>query len=366
MNNHWVEPCPAPSNWPNFSQGWYIRCVQRGPKQSISVAIFLLMGCLGLSGCGRIGYHALFANVNSDSGLDGSQNTDGSTDNPPNRPRLCTNWSAFGAPTPVAELNGGNLHEFASWFSADGLRLYLTTSRGDLGAMTNAPFTTTRSDVASPWAALSAQSRIVEFDSAQSEFDLSVSTNALEAYFSRQIGAFFQVIHASRASSTDSWGNIAADPALNPVGSTSNADGVISYDGKEIYVTAIRSGGAGGQDVWMHRRASSTDPWDAGTILSSPVNTNADDWVNSISSDGLELFGYRGSTGSDVWRAWRSTPGDPWTGFELLPAGPNTINASTTEYSAIISPDGTTLYFSTDRTVADDFDIWQAKRTCFD
>jgi len=51
-----------------------------------------------------------------------------------------------------------------------------------------------------------------------------------------------------------------------------------SPDGLSLYLVAERTGGLGGIDIWVARRASTDDPWGAPENLGLPVNSNFNDW----------------------------------------------------------------------------------------
>ncbi len=71
----------------------------------------------------------------------------------------------------------------------------------------------------------------------------------------------------------------------------------IRFDGLEIFFFSNRPGGSGGSDIWVAKRTSVLDSWDAPTNLGSPVNTIAAEFNPHISANGFAL--YFASTRSD-------------------------------------------------------------------
>jgi Tol biopolymer transport system component len=139
----------------------------------------------------------------------------------------------------------------------------------------------------------------------------------------------------------------------------------ISPDSLELYFASERSGGSGGDDLYVTTRPKVIDPWGEPMNLGQTVNSSFHDWKPSISTDGLSLYFTSGRSGgyggySDIWMTTRITKDDPWK--EPEPLGP-TINSSGYEGHPSISADGLMLYFSSDK--AGGFgsdDIWVSTR----
>jgi Tol biopolymer transport system component len=80
-----------------------------------------------------------------------------------------------------------------------------------------------------------------------------------------------------------------------------------------------------------------------------------------ISSDGLYFFFYSNRPGgageSDIWLSTRATKEDDWSTAVNLGSA---INSKEFDGYPSISPDGSTLYFSSNRPgVVGDFDLWK-------
>jgi len=138
----------------------------------------------------------------------------------------------------------------------------------------------------------------------------------------------------------------------------------ISSDGLELYFGSDRpggygsadnrSGGYGSSDIWVARRATTSDLWGKPVNLGPKINTKASETPTCISSDGLELYfidwpePYRrpgGYGNSDIWVSRRASKSDPWE--EPVNLGPP-VNTSDDEGDASISANGLTLYFCRD------------------
>ena len=64
----------------------------------------------------------------------------------------------------------------------------------------------------------------------------------------------------------------------------------ISADGLSLFFDSFRSGGSGGQDLWVTTRATISDPWGTPVNLGTTVNSSSHDAQPNISSDGLSLY----------------------------------------------------------------------------
>ena len=167
----------------------------------------------------------------------------------------------------------------------------------------------------------------------------------------------------TRAAKSDNWG-----PPVN-LGPTVNTaswwdwGGSLSADGLELYFASNRPGGYGSQDLYAAKRTSPNAPWGTPANLGPIVNSPAWDESPAVSPDGLVLFfssqragGYGGS--GDIYMTHRATTKDPWGPPANLGA---IVNSASGENNPTISPDGSMLYFGSDRSGGvGGFDFWQA------
>ncbi len=87
---------------------------------------------------------------------------------------------------------------------------------------------------------------------------------------------------------------------LGPVVNSASGDQwpALSPDGLSLYFASGRAGGQGGQDLWVTRRASASEPWSEPVNLGPGINSDTRDNSPVISSDGHWLiFGSRRTEG---------------------------------------------------------------------
>ncbi len=146
----------------------------------------------------------------------------------------------------------------------------------------------------------------------------------------------------------------------------------ISDDGLSLYFGSDRSGGHGSGDIWVSTRATKDDNWASAVNLGPTVNTSAFESWPTISSDELSLFFSDGMWGmsyplrtggygnGDLWVTTRATKDDNWgTPVNLGP----TVNSASVDQAPYISPDGLSLLFASDRAGgAGSIDLWVTTR----
>ena len=194
----------------------------------------------------------------------------------------------------------------------------------------------------------------------------SVSIDGLELYFnSNRPGGYgrHDIWMATRVTKDDFWG-APVNLGTKVNSSSSDADPWISADGLELYYNSYRDGGYGSGDIYVTRRASTSDPWGEPENLGHVVNSEYDECDAHLSHEGL-LFFFSGTYygpvrpsgygGADIWMTRRTTVSVPWQ--ELVNLGPK-VNSSSHDFLPRISPDGHTLYWCTEHDGT--FDNWQA------
>jgi Tol biopolymer transport system component len=198
----------------------------------------------------------------------------------------------------------------------------------------------------------------------------SVTADGLSLFFnSQRSGGYghYDVWVSTRQTTADPWG----EPVnLGPTINTSSLDGctIISPDGLTLYFASNRPGGYGGWDIYATTRASMADPWSTPTNLGPPFNSSASDSGISVTADGLTAFFDSnrpdGFGNSDIYMSTRTTPDDTWG--DPVNLGP-LVNSSSVDGFALVSPDGLSLYFQSNRPGGyGAFDVWVTTRPTTD
>lgn len=126
---------------------------------------------------------------------------------------------------------------------------------------------------------------------------------------------------------------------------------VVSPDGLHLYFHSDRSGGVGGMDIWVSRRAHPNAPWEQPVNLGAPINTTAGDGDATFTADGRTMFfmsqGHGGHGSQDIFVSFREDPSDDFGWQPPINLGPdvNTTDAEATP-SFVENEDGGTLYFT--------------------
>ena len=250
-------------------------------------------------------------------------------------------------------------HESTDCFSFDGLEMYFGSDRpGGCGKFDL--WVLKRASLDDAWGPPENLGPVV--NSSKNDSVVSISADGLTLYFnSDRPGGYggFDIYTTTRTTKNDLW-----KPPVNmgPKINTSAGDGSpwVSANGLELYFASWRLGGFGGGDIFVTKRATGNGPWGDPANLSPMVNSGYDEDTASLSPDGLLLIISSGSRpggygGGDVWMTRRATLSDPWQAAVNL--GP-IINTDTDDGSPRISPDGRMLYFWSGRS--GDWENYQA------
>ncbi len=192
------------------------------------------------------------------------------------------------------------------------------------------------------------------------------SADGLEMYFgSRRSGGQggYDLWVCKRASPEDDWG---PPDNLGPVVNSASADLFISIsgDGLELYFASTRPGGYGSNDLYVTKRATRNSPWGPPTNLGPNVNASSINFTPSVSSDALELFFSSNRPGgygaNDLWVSRRATRNDPWG--DPVNLGP-AVNGPSYQQAPCLSSDGLLLFFHSDRPGGyGSVDLWMTRR----
>ncbi len=123
----------------------------------------------------------------------------------------------------------------------------------------------------------------------------------------------------------------------------------ISADGQRLFFTARRPGGLGGSDIWVsHRQLDGS--WGTPQNLGPVINTAGEEQSPFIHPDGRTLYfkstGHIGLGGYDLFVSQQRADGS-WTTPRNLGYP---INTESNEGTLVVSLDGRTAYFDSDRT----------------
>jgi Tol biopolymer transport system component len=244
-------------------------------------------------------------------------------------------------------------HESINCFSSDGLEIYFTSDRpGGQGGWDL--WVLKRASINSDWDPPENLGPTV--NSSNTDQDPTISADGLTLYFgSKRPGGYGQedIYMTTRTAKDSPWN---PPENLPQTVNSSGSDGApwISPDGLELYFRSIRAGGYGGFDIYVARRATTNDTWGEAENLGAVVNSAYAENYFSLSPDGLLLLfsdqpmnvaprpgGYGKS---DMWMTRRASISSPWQ--EPTNLG-SCVNSSMHEIMPRISPDGSTLYFTT-------------------
>jgi beta-lactamase regulating signal transducer with metallopeptidase domain len=261
----------------------------------------------------------------------------------------------FGAPVNLGPSINTSSGETLDCFSSDGLEMYLDSNRsGGYGGWDL--WVAKRETIDDAWSTPVNLGPLV--NSGSHDWTAYISADGLELYYSSgRSGGYgsWDIWVTRRATKDDAWG---MPENLGPLVNSSDWDGTpwISPDALELYFySRNRTGGQGGIDIWISRRATKNDPWGEPMNLGPPVNSSAHETSPFLSSDSLLLFfgeeiinPFRpgGFGGTDMWVSRRASISDPWG--EPVNLGP-IVNSPSHDCGPRISPDGSMLYFASER-----------------
>ena len=265
----------------------------------------------------------------------------------------------FGEPTNLGPTVNSSHPDAPDCISSDGLKLYLDSDKAGGYGLWDI-WVTTRETIDDDWCAPVNLGPPINtnYDDAAA----CISSDGMELYFqSNRPGGYgsWDIWMTTRETSERNPEGFWSEPQnLGPLVNSSNWDGLpwLSPDRLELYYySRNRTGGYGHDDIWISRRETVNSPWEAPINLGPVINSSASESVSFISSDGLLLLFSEdvqsplrpgGFGDGDLWMTRRASVLDPWVApFNLGP----TVNTSFYDGAPRISPDGSTLYFCSER-----------------
>jgi hypothetical protein len=164
---------------------------------------------------------------------------------------------------------------------------------------------------------------------------------------------------ASRAAPADPWGA----PVLVSAVSTAQHEKspAVSADGLALWLASDRPGGQGGLDIWLSTRMALDGTWSTPVVV--PALNSAGDEIPRPPGAGrlvMPLARRAQSTdGYQTFAASRAAAGQPWT----QPVRMDDVDTANIDTDGLLTDDGLSLYFSSDRVSAGDQDLFLAERT---
>jgi Tol biopolymer transport system component len=191
-----------------------------------------------------------------------------------------TTTQSFGAVTNQMALNTAG-DDATPWLSPDGLAIYYTTA-GSVGEKDM--FFATRATRTSAW---SAPQEITVLSSMGDEAGPALTPDQLAIFFASDRTGNDNIFVATRASITSAW----SQPQQIVELSTSMSDGEPWIDASQtaIYFASDRPGGAGGFDLYVARRTTSTVPFDAPERITE-LSTAADETDPWLAADQRAIY----------------------------------------------------------------------------
>jgi Tol biopolymer transport system component len=194
-----------------------------------------------------------------------------------------TTFSAWSAPTPVAELNSVD-EDQSPGITADGLTIYFSSRRATAsipGGSANT-WVATRPDRTSAW---SAPQLVLEVSSTMDEFEPQPDASNTSLVFYRQINSTDRDIFLStRANTSATWSTPAPIAEINTIGIERSP--FLSADGLTIWFSSDRPSttGSGINDIYVAKRTTTSVAFDA-PVPEDELNSADDDDDPSLTSD---------------------------------------------------------------------------------
>ena len=242
--------------------------------------------------------------------------------------------------------------------SPDGLSLYFVSALP--GSDSYDLFVSTRESTSDPFEHRMGVSGI--------DANPRISANGLELYFaSDRPGGIGNgdVWVATRDTTEDEWGEPTnLGPQVN-----SKYDDILPFltaDGLELYISSNRPGTYGWLDIWVSKRTSLSDPWQSPVNLGSPINASSADDGQVLTEDGLSMYYcscYQNDSRGrcDLYVTTRNSVNHPWqTPVNLGYA----VNSAYQDWTPSVTPNGNILLFGSSRPVSSGgWSIWFSRRT---
>jgi WD40 repeat protein len=218
---------------------------------------------------------------------------------------------AWGPPRNLGPTINSEGNDFAPDLTPDGHWMLFSSTRppGTLGAPQIWASFRKDADDDFGWSApvnLGSDINVSGLDNNAPTFFREPRTGVASIYFNsilRRDGPGDYDIYVSRQRRDGTFGPAVLVPELSSARRDTRT--AIRRDGREMFITSGRTGGSGGNDLWVSTRAMTADVWSTPVNLGPTINTAADDGGPALSCDGTTLYFYStragGSGGRDLY-----------------------------------------------------------------
>jgi hypothetical protein len=205
-----------------------------------------------------------------------------------------------------------------------------------------------------PWGA---PTPIVDLNTAGfNDDDPSLTDDLLELFFASDrpggLGAR-DIWVATRATVMEPWSVPSLVMSLSSTAIDSNHH--VTGNGLAIIISSMRTGGAGGADLYLSTRTSRASPWSAPMNIAE-LNSPAGEWMAFQSASELRLLMCSSRAGNeDIYESSRVAIGADWQSPVVVVAqstGAHDCDAMT--------PDDTSIYLASTRVPGEDYDLFFA------
>lgn len=261
-------------------------------------------------------------------------------------------FSDWSAPVNIGPPVNTTLAEIGPFLSKDGLSLYYTRTASAGGFGGEDLWVSQRASTDDPWG--NPQNLGASINTAANEFGPTLTLNEHTLFFaSNRAGVGGQDLFVSRR--RNKRDDLGWQPAVNlgSINTVANEIAVAYFEDDltgvtTLYFASNRPGGLGGDDIY----ASTLLPDDTfgPAVLVAELSSPSADIQPAIRRDGLEIFlsSPRPGTlgGLDLWVSRRASTSEPWSAPVNLGSVVNGVGA---DARATLSFDATELYFQSNR-----------------
>ncbi|HEY4186582.1 MAG TPA: hypothetical protein VGP07_16010 [Polyangia bacterium] len=244
----------------------------------------------------------------------------------------------FAPPQPVIALSDPDSIDEDPTFTGDALELYFMSNRNG----TKDIWTSRRAVTTEPWPS---PSLVTELSSSATDYSPGISLDGLNIWFATDRDmSRGRIWHAARASRADAWQT--PTPVAELASGSIDFAPVVDSTGTTMAFTSNRPGG-GGYDIYFATRSTSADVWGAVAAAPGAVNSASDEYDPFVSGDDRVLFftSMRSGAGDIYWTARRSVD-DPFQAPTLL----TELDSADYDSDSTLSPDLTYMMFSSTRS----------------